>query len=44
MIEEPSIDLWLAALIVICCLAMSAFFSAGESLSQKRLLTSTGLE
>ena len=31
MIEEPSIDLWLAALIVICCLAMSAFFSAGEA-------------
>jgi Mg2+/Co2+ transporter CorB len=31
MIEEPSIDLWLAALIVIFCLALSAFFSAGET-------------
>jgi Mg2+/Co2+ transporter CorB len=31
MIEEPSIDLWLAAVIVIFCLALSAFFSAGET-------------
>jgi Mg2+/Co2+ transporter CorB len=31
MIEEPSVDLWLAALIVIFCLALSAFFSAGET-------------
>jgi Mg2+/Co2+ transporter CorB len=31
MTEEPSVDLWLAALIVIFCLVMSAFFSAGET-------------
>jgi Mg2+/Co2+ transporter CorB len=31
MTEQASIDLWLAALIVICCLALSAFFSAGET-------------
>ena len=31
MTEEPSVDLWLAALIVIACLALSAFFSAGET-------------
>jgi len=29
MPEDPSIDLWLAALIVIACLVLSAFFSAG---------------
>jgi Mg2+/Co2+ transporter CorB len=31
MMEEPSVDLWLAALIVILCLILSAFFSAGET-------------
>jgi Mg2+/Co2+ transporter CorB len=31
MPEDPSIDLWLAALIVIACLVLSAFFSAGET-------------
>jgi Mg2+/Co2+ transporter CorB len=31
MTEEPSVDLWLAALIVIFCLVLSAFFSAGET-------------
>src|SRR5918998_4360213 len=31
MPEDPSIDLWLAALIVIACLICSAFFSAGET-------------
>jgi Mg2+/Co2+ transporter CorB len=31
MTEQASIDLWFAALIVIFCLALSAFFSAGET-------------
>ncbi|HEY8383306.1 MAG TPA: HlyC/CorC family transporter [Microvirga sp.] len=31
MTEDPSIDLWFAALIVIACLVLSAFFSAGET-------------
>jgi Mg2+/Co2+ transporter CorB len=31
MIEDPSADLWLAALVVILCLLLSAFFSAGET-------------
>ncbi len=31
MTEEPSVDLWVAALVVILCLVMSAFFSAGET-------------
>jgi Mg2+/Co2+ transporter CorB len=31
MIEEPSVDLWLAALIVVVCLVLSAFFSGGET-------------
>ncbi|KAA2236824.1 HlyC/CorC family transporter [Salinarimonas soli] len=31
MIEEPDINLWLAGFIVILCLALSAFFSAGET-------------
>jgi len=31
MIEESSGDLWLAALVVIFCLLLSAFFSAGET-------------
>ena len=31
MTEQASVDLWLAALIVIFCLALSAFFSAGET-------------
>ena len=31
MTEHASVDLWLAALIVIFCLALSAFFSAGET-------------
>jgi Mg2+/Co2+ transporter CorB len=31
MIEESSGDLWFAALVVIFCLLLSAFFSAGET-------------
>jgi Mg2+/Co2+ transporter CorB len=31
MTEEPSVNLWLATLIVILCLGLSAFFSAGET-------------
>jgi Mg2+/Co2+ transporter CorB len=31
MTEEPAVDLWFAALIVILCLVLSAFFSAGET-------------
>ena len=31
MIEESSGDLWLAALVVVFCLLLSAFFSAGET-------------
>jgi Mg2+/Co2+ transporter CorB len=43
MTEDPSVDLWLAALIVIFCLGLSAFFSAGETAftgaSRSRMLT-----
>jgi len=31
MTEEPSVNLWFAALIVIACLILSAFFSASET-------------
>ena len=31
MIEDSSGDLWLAALVVVLCLLMSAFFSASET-------------
>ena len=31
MIEDTSGDLWLAALVVVFCLLLSAFFSAGET-------------
>jgi Mg2+/Co2+ transporter CorB len=31
MIEDPSVDLWLAGLVVVFCLLLSAFFSAGET-------------
>ena len=31
MIDESSGDLWLAALVVVFCLLLSAFFSAGET-------------
>ena len=31
MTEDPVVDLWFAALIVIFCLLFSAFFSAGET-------------
>jgi Mg2+/Co2+ transporter CorB len=31
MTEEPAVNLWFAALIVILCLVLSAFFSAGET-------------
>jgi len=31
MIEDPSADLWFAALVVVSCLLLSAFFSAGET-------------
>ena len=31
MIDDSSGDLWLAALVVVFCLLLSAFFSAGET-------------
>ena len=43
MPQEPFVDLWLAALIVIFCLVLSAFFSASETAftgsSKARMLT-----
>jgi Mg2+/Co2+ transporter CorB len=43
MTDEPAVDLGLAALIVIFCLVLSAFFSAGETAitgaSRARMLT-----